>query len=61
MLFNARSNIWTSMIDEAIKDIKFLRQLRSNIWAPTDEQPLADNKNQPLISTTPYLMNADIH
>ena len=49
------------MIDEAIKDIKFLRQLRSNIWAPTDEQPLADNKSQPLISTAPYLMNADIH
>ena len=45
----------------SIKDIKFLRQLRSNIWAPTDEQPLADNKSQPLISMAPYLMNADIH
>ena len=61
MLFNARSNIWTSMIDKAIKDIKFLRQLRSNIWAPTDEQPLADNKSQPLIPMTSYLMNANIH
>ena len=33
------------MMDEAIKDIQYLRQLRSNVRAPTDEQPLANNKS----------------
>ena len=58
---NARCNVRSSMTDEAIKDIQCLRQIRSNVRAPMDESPLVDNKNQPLIPTAPYLMNADIH
>ena len=61
MLFNVRRNVPTSMMDEAIEDIQCPRQLRSNVQALTDEQPLADNKSQSLIPMTSYLMNANIH
>ena len=61
MLFNARCNVRTSMMDKTIKDIQCPRQLRSNVWAPTDKQPLADNKSQPLIPMSPYLKKADVH
>ena len=49
------------MTNEAIKDIQCLRQLKSNVRAPTDEWALAENKSQALIPTIPYLMNAGIH
>ena len=61
MLFNARCNVRTSMMEKTIKDIQCPRQLRCNVWAPTDKQPLADNKSQPLIPMSPYLKKADVH
>ena len=61
MIFNARRNVRTSMMNETIKDIRCLRQQKSNIWAPMDECLLADNKSQPLIPMAPYPINADIH